>query len=89
MLKGVFAGFSSQISIQLFKQYYRYFVCIFNRWPMMILIPKYYKEIMPSSWVERHPALHKSLAGATIALFEALVTCPMERIKCQLMTQHE
>lgn len=56
---------------------------------MMILIPKYYKEIMPSSWVERHPALHKSLAGATIALFEALVTCPMERIKCQLMTQHE
>jgi solute carrier family 25 carnitine/acylcarnitine transporter 20/29 len=56
---------------------------------MMILIPKYYKEIMPSSWVENHPALHKGFAGATIAIFESLVTCPMERIKCQLMTQHE
>ncbi|CAD8095864.1 unnamed protein product [Paramecium primaurelia] len=81
MLKGVFAGFSSQISIQLFKQYYR--------WPMMILIPKYYKELLPSSWIQNHPALHKGLAGATIAIFESLVTCPMERIKCQLMTQYE
>lgn len=62
---------------------------IYHRWPMMILIPKYYKEVMPSSWVEQHPALHKGLAGATIALFESLVTCPLERVKCQLMTQHE
>jgi solute carrier family 25 carnitine/acylcarnitine transporter 20/29 len=32
------------------------------------------------------PALHKGLTGVTIALFESIVTCPMERIKCQLMT---
>ncbi|CAD8172707.1 unnamed protein product [Paramecium pentaurelia] len=81
VLKGVFAGFSSQISIQLFKQYYR--------WPMMILIPKYYKELLPNTWIENHPALHKGLAGTTIAFFESFVTCPLERIKCQLMTQHQ
>lgn len=53
---------------------------------MMILIPKYYKELLPSSLIQNHPALHKGLAGITIAIFESFVTCPMERIKCQLMT---
>ena len=54
----------------------------------MILIPKYYKELLPTTWIENYPALHKGFAGATIALFESFVTCPLERIKCQLMTQH-
>jgi len=49
---------------------------------MMILIPKYYKSILPISIVERNKALHKLIAGGTIAIFEAIITCPLERIKC-------
>ncbi|CAD8044461.1 unnamed protein product [Paramecium primaurelia] len=81
IFRGIFAGFSSQISIQLFKQYYR--------WPMMIFIPKFYMEVLPTKIKESAPALHKGLAGITIALFESLVTCPFERVKCQLMTQQQ
>ncbi|CAD8053714.1 unnamed protein product [Paramecium sonneborni] len=81
IFRGIFAGFSSQISIQLFKQYYR--------WPMMIFIPKFYMEILPLKIKEAAPALHKGLAGITIALFESIVTCPFERVKCQLMTQQQ
>ncbi|CAD8138777.1 unnamed protein product [Paramecium octaurelia] len=81
IFRGIFAGFSSQISIQLFKQYYR--------WPMMILIPKLYMQILPQKVKESAPALHKGLAGITIALFESFVTCPFERVKCQMMTQQQ
>ena len=54
---------------------------------MMIFIPKFYMEALPTKIKESAPALHKGLAGITIALFESIVTCPFERVKCQLMTQ--
>lgn len=48
----------------------------------MILIPKFYLGILPEEIMYRTPAIHKGLAGFTIALFESFVTCPLERIKC-------
>ncbi|CAD8144955.1 unnamed protein product [Paramecium octaurelia] len=81
IFRGIFAGFSSQITIQIFKQYYR--------WPMMIFIPKFFKEQLPQPIMDRAPTLHKALTGVTIALFESFITCPFERVKCQLMTQTE
>lgn len=54
---------------------------------MMILVPKYCKEKLPNKVVEKFPILHKLIAGAAIGMVESLITCPLERIKCQLMTQ--
>lgn len=52
------------------------------RWPMMIFIPRYFKEHLPTNLVNNHPAIHKIMAGATIAIFESIITCPFERVKC-------
>lgn len=54
---------------------------------MMILIPRYLKENLPESLVDRFPTLHKAITGATIGVVESIITCPLERIKCQLMTK--
>lgn len=47
---------------------------------MMILIPNFYLGILPEKL--RTTALYKTMTGITIALFESLIICPLERLKC-------
>ena len=49
---------------------------------MMILIPTFFQQRLPS----HSRLLSKVLTGITIALFESLIICPLERLKIYRMT---
>ena len=51
----------------------------------MVGLPGFYKNYLPSSIKEKKTLL-KAMTGASIALVEATITCPVERLKVYFMT---
>lgn len=54
----------------------------------MVGLPNFYKNKLPES-VKEHKALLKLLTGCSIALIEATLACPIERVKVYFMTTNE
>jgi hypothetical protein len=58
------------------------------RYPLMVGLPGFYKSHLPDSFKE-HKYIAKLLTGCSIALIEATLTCPVERLKVFFMTTNE
>lgn len=58
------------------------------RYPLMVGLPNFYKSYLPDS-IKEHKSLLKLLTGCSIALVEATITCPIERLKVYFMTTTE
>ncbi len=76
-LKGFYAGSIPNLTRCILKNTYRY--------PLMVGLPRFYAEKLPSIVRERKSFL-KILSGISIGLVEASLTCPIERIKVYFMT---
>ncbi len=55
------------------------------RYPLLVGLPSFYKNHLPDSIKDRKVLL-KTLTGMSIALVEAFITCPVERLKVYFMT---
>jgi hypothetical protein len=55
------------------------------RYPLMVGLPRFYNSVLPSS-VKENKAFLRFLTGNSIALVEATLTCPVERLKVFFMT---
>jgi hypothetical protein len=55
---------------------------------MMVGLPTFFKNQLPASFQE-HKALLKLMTGCSIALVEATMACPIERLKVYFMTTNE
>ena len=80
--KGVFQGFYAgslpNLTRCLLKNTYRY--------PLMVGLPNFYKEILPQS-IQNDKKILKLLTGISIGGIEAGLLCPIERVKVHFMTQ--
>ena len=76
-IKGFYAGSIPNLTRCLLKNSYRY--------PLMVGLPTFYKNSMPES-IKEHRMLVKFLTGGSIALVEAILTSPIERLKVYFMT---
>ena len=54
----------------------------------MVGLPSFYKDHLPES-VKEKKILLKLMTGASIALVESFLTCPVERLKVYFMTTPE
>ncbi len=79
-LKGFYAGSIPNLTRSLVKNSYRY--------PLMVGLPNFYKQHLPDS-IKEHRSLLKLLTGCSIAYIEAIITCPIERLKVYFMTTEE
>ena len=77
-LVGFYAGVSVNAVRAAIKPMYQY--------PMMLTVPKYFRETLPTSIQTRYPSSVPAVAGLAIASFEACVVSPLERLKIYLMT---
>lgn len=55
------------------------------RYPLMVGLPSFYRDHLPDL-VRKHKALLKLMTGMSIAMVEAFITCPIERLKVYFMT---
>jgi hypothetical protein len=53
----------------------------------MVGLPSFYNKNLPD-FIRENKQLNRLLTGASIALVEATLTCPIERIKVYFMTTH-
>lgn len=51
----------------------------------MVGLPNFYKTKLPAS-IREHKKMLKMMTGSSIALVEAILTCPIERLKVFFMT---
>jgi hypothetical protein len=78
-LLGFYSGALPNTTRRAVKQVYR--------WPMMLLLPNFYREHVLSQYIQqKYPRLPKMLTGLSIANFEIVVINPLERLKVWLMT---
>lgn len=54
----------------------------------MVGLPSFYKNSLPES-IKEHRVLTKFLTGGSIAIVEATLTCPIERLKVYFMTTND
>lgn len=55
------------------------------RYPLLVGLPQFYRNNLPNSIKERK-VLTKSLTAMSVAIVEAFITCPVERLKVYFMT---
>lgn len=55
------------------------------RYPLMVGLPSFYRDNLPEI-IRKKKSLLKFLTGTSIAIFESLITCPVERLKVYFMT---
>ena len=79
-MKGFYAGALPNMTRCLLKNSYRY--------PLLVGLPNFYKNYLPDS-IKEHKSLLKLLTGCSIALVEATLLCPIERLKVYFMTTNE
>jgi hypothetical protein len=77
-IKGFYAGSLPNYARCLLKNCYRY--------PLLVGLPSFYKQQLPSEVKERTSVL-KMLTGFSIALVESIILCPVERLKVYFMTK--
>ena len=78
--KGFYAGAVPNFTRCLMKNSYRY--------PLMVGLPGFYREHLPG-FIKEHKTFTKLLTGCSIALIEATLTCPVERLKVYFMTTED
>ncbi len=76
-IRGFYAGALPNMSRCLVKNTYRY--------PLMVGLPSFYQANLPSKIKENKQFL-RLLTGISIAMVEATLTCPIERVKVYFMT---
>jgi hypothetical protein len=54
----------------------------------MVGLPSFYKNNLPDG-IKEHRVLTKFLTGGSIAIVEATLTCPIERLKVYSMTTND
>jgi len=74
-VRGFYAGALPNMSRCLVKNTYRY--------PLMVGLPSFYQAHLP---FKDNKAFLRLLTGLSIALVEASLTCPIERVKVYFMT---
>ncbi|OJX09504.1 MAG: hypothetical protein BGO77_06230 [Caedibacter sp. 37-49] len=79
-LKGFYAGVIPNGTRLMIKHAYR--------WPMMLAFPNFFDKFLPEETKTEYPSLKKFLTGGTIASFETLIICPLERLQVWLMTTY-
>ena len=79
-MKGFYAGAVPNMVRCVLKNSYRY--------PLLVGLPNYYKTKLPES-IREQKNLLKLLTALSIALVEATITCPVERLKVYFMTTTE
>lgn len=80
-LIGLYAGLIPNTLRLIFKQVYRY--------PLLFLLPNFFKRILPEHYEKEKRLAKKTLAGFSIALLEVYILCPLERLKVYLMTKKQ
>jgi hypothetical protein len=75
--RGFYAGALPNGVRCLLKNSYRY--------PLMVGLPRFYNSNLPEA-IRENKNLLRLLTGASIALVEATLTCPIERLKVYFMT---
>ena len=55
------------------------------RYPLMVGLPNFYKEVLPRSMQDNKQVL-KLFTGLSIGLLESIILCPVERVKVHFMT---
>lgn len=79
-LRGFYAGVLPNGARLMIKHAYR--------WPMMLAFPDFYDRFLPEETKKKYPSLKKFLTGGTIASFETLIICPLERVQVWLTTTY-
>lgn len=79
-MKGFYAGALPNICRCLLKNTYRY--------PLMVGLPTFYNGYLPPS-IRENKNLLRLLTGTSIAMIEATLTCPIERLKVYFMTTND
>ena len=75
---GFYAGSIPNLTRCLLKNSYRY--------PLMVGLPSFFQGHLPDI-IKEKKVLVKLLTGTSIALVEAFITCPAERLKVYFMTK--
>lgn len=78
--KGFYSGYATNSAKQLFKSCYRY--------PLMSGLPRFYAGLFGSTY-EQNKHTMKFLTSLTIALVEAGLITPFERLQVFIMTSHQ
>lgn len=76
-LKGFYSGFNTNLTKQLFKSFYRY--------PLLSGLPRFYSQILGNKYDSNKHSM-KLLTSVTIALIEAGLVSPLERLQVFIMT---
>lgn len=76
-LKGFYSGYATNCTKQMFKSSYRY--------PLISGLPRFYAGLFGSNY-EKHKYKMKLLTSATVALVEAGLITPFERLQVFIMT---
>eukprot|EP01121_Diplochlamys_sp_Union-15-3_P005113 TRINITY_DN1540_c0_g3_i2.p1 TRINITY_DN1540_c0_g3~~TRINITY_DN1540_c0_g3_i2.p1 ORF type:complete len:289 (+),score=36.57 TRINITY_DN1540_c0_g3_i2:178-1044(+) len=75
---GFYSGVLPSIGRLTLKQVYR--------WPLMLLLPPFFKSISPDRMRVVIPSYEKILTGFSLAVVDTIILCPLERLKVVLMT---
>lgn len=76
-IKGLYSGYATNMTKQLFKASYRY--------PLISGLPRFYSKLFGSKY-EDHKYSMKLMTSVTIALVEAGLITPFERLQVFMMT---
>jgi len=76
--KGFYAGFTPNMCRCTLKNMYR--------WPLMIYCPDLAKRMLSKKVVKKYDGIHKICGGFMIAMVDAVLLCPFDRLKVYLMT---
>ncbi len=79
-MRGFYAGALPNMTRCLMKNTYRY--------PLLVGLPSFFKEHSPE-FVRQRKVLLKLLTGTSVAFVEAVITCPIERLKVYFMTDND
>lgn len=58
------------------------------RYPLMVGLPSFYNTKLPAS-IRENKRLLRLMTALSIALVEATITCPIERLKVLFMTTND
>jgi hypothetical protein len=76
-LKGFYSGYATNFTKQLFKSSYRY--------PLMTGLPRFYSNLLGAKF-ENHKYVIKLMTSLSIAIVEAGLITPFERLQVFIMT---
>lgn len=77
-VRGLYAGSLPNLARNLVKNAYRF--------PLMVSLPAYFSQNLPER-IRKNKFLTTQLSSTTIAIIEAGILCPLERLKVLFMTQ--